>query len=186
MYVLQTWEHEEDACRVFNKMAIKRQLRMRSKAKQSKPSRAPSLERTYKGGCPGPMTVPHLFLALPPRLPATFYCTQHRERVAELDSNSWFPKPQKPNRAWNAWAPSLKLTLKKRESCCFSRALCPLLSAKNEKPLLNPNPPAAFHTERERERDASLWCPDLEDKKTHDTLWLRHQRTPPFWSASRT
>jgi hypothetical protein len=40
--------------------------------------------------------------------------------------------------------------------------------------------------EREREREPSLWCPDLEHTKTHDTPWLRHQRTPPFWSASRT
>lgn len=124
---------------------------------QSKPSKAPSLERMYKGGCPGSMTVPYLFLALPPRLPATFYCTQRRERVPEQDSN-------------------------RRDSCCSSRALCPLLSAKDEKPLLNPNPPAAF----EREREPSLWCPDLEHTKTHDTLWLRHQRTPPFWSATRT
>lgn len=80
-----------------------------------------------------------------------------RERVPEQDSN-------------------------RRDSCCSSRALCPLLSAKDEKPLLNPNPPAAF----EREREPSLWCPDLEHTKTHDTLWLRHQRTPPFWSATRT
>ncbi len=109
----------------------KRQLWISSKAKQSKPSKAPSLERTYKGGCPGPMTVPHLFLALPPRLPATFYCTQQRERVPEQDSNSG-------------------------EGCCYSRALCPLLSAKDEKPLLNPNPPAAFHTERERERERGI------------------------------
>jgi hypothetical protein len=98
---------------------------------QSKPSKAPSLERMYKGGCPGSMTVPYLFLALPPRLPATFYCTQRGERVPEQDSN-------------------------RRDSCCSSCALCPLLSAKDEKPLLNPNPPAAFERERERERERAV------------------------------